>query len=162
VETETSLNTGAIKHRRGRPRRRPLRGARLISAARIALAEMVNLSPKTHPINVSTLSKRIGVTRQAIYNNDLLDEISKHSELQRQNYSDATEITALRRPLEERQALLERENKELRSKLDGWIQRWVEVEYNAKMHGYDADLLFASMPLPLRKTLGFRTRKKKI
>jgi len=122
---------------------------------------MVNLSPKTHPINVSTLSKRIGVTRQAIYNNALLDEIRKHSESQRKNCSEASEITALRRPLEERLALLEQENNGLRNKLDGWIQRWVEVEYNAKMHGYDADLLFASMPLPLRKTLGFRGRKKK-
>jgi hypothetical protein len=122
---------------------------------------MVNLAPQAHPINVSTLAKRIGVTRQAIYNNQLLEEISQHADLQRQMHSVENERTALRRPLEQRLVLLEAENKELHGKIDGWIQRWVEVEYNARMHGFDADLLFAPMPLPLRKTLAFKGKRKK-
>jgi len=121
---------------------------------------MVTLTPQSHPINVSTLAKRIGVTRQAIYNNQLLEEIRKHADLQRQMHSVENERSSLRRPLEQRLVLLEAENKELRGKIDGWIQRWVEVEYNARMHGLDADLLFAPMPLPLRKTLAFKKSKK--
>jgi hypothetical protein len=79
---------------------------------------MVNLSPQSHPINVSTLAKRIGVTRQAIYNNQLLEEISQHADLQRQMHSVENERTALRRPLEQRLVFLEAENKELRGKLE--------------------------------------------
>jgi len=160
TKAETSSSTVPKKRRRGRPRRRPLRGERLIKAAQIALAEMVNLAPQVYPINVSTLAKRTGVTRQAIYNNELLEEISEHAELQRRMHSVENERTALRRSLEERLVLLEAENRDLRDKIDGWIQRWVEVEYNARMHGYNADLLFAPMPLPLRQTLAFRGKTK--
>jgi hypothetical protein len=139
-------------------RPRPLRKEKLVKAAETALAEMVNLSPKTDVINISNLAKRIGVTRQAIYDNKLQDKIIKFAELQRKNFSINKEAAILRRPLEERIEILQKQNEELEKKLDGWIERWVAVEYNARLYGWNADLLFAPIPLPLRKTLIFKKK----
>lgn len=56
----------------------------------------------------------------------------------------------LRKPLEERIASMEEEILDLRRKLDGWIERWVAVEYNARLLGLDADKIFAPMSPPDR------------
>src|SRR6516225_2150810 len=111
----------------GRARRqaRPLRGETLVNAARAELGRMVNLSPKTDPINILRLAKRLQVTRQALYNNELEAVVSEFAELQRKNFSAEVEAAVLRRPLEERIRALEKENEDLRRKLDGWIERWV-------------------------------------
>jgi hypothetical protein len=123
----------------------------LVKAAKAELGRMVNLSPKTDPINVSSLAKRLGVTRQALYNNGLEKVVAEHAELQRTNFSANVEAVVSRRPLEERIADLERQLAEFRGKVDGWIERWATVEYNAKMLGIDADQLFAPMPPPERR-----------
>jgi hypothetical protein len=123
----------------------------LVKAAKTELGRMVNLSPKTDPINVSSLAKRLGVTRQAIYNNGLEKVVAEHADLQRTNFSANVEAVVSRRPLEERIADLERQLAEFRGKVDGWIERWATVEYNAKMLGIDADQLFAPMPPPERR-----------
>jgi uncharacterized protein YceH (UPF0502 family) len=136
---------------RGRPRSRPLRGEMLVKAAKAELGRMATLSPKTDPINVSNLSKRLGVTRQAIYNNGLEKDVAEYAELQRTNFSASVEAVATRRPLEERIAHLEKELAEFRERIDGWIEKWATVEYNAKMLGIDADQLFAPMPPPERR-----------
>jgi hypothetical protein len=124
------------------------------------LARMVKLSPKLDPINVSVVASRLGITRQSLYNNKLKKTIEEHAELQRKNFSVETEAAALRQPLEVRIATLEEENQELMRKLDGWIELWATVEYNAKMHGINADLLFAPLKQPLRKTLTFKKGRK--
>lgn len=149
----TALRTNNKKRRRGRPRGKSLRGERLVKAARMALAHMLTLSPKTDPINIARLAARLQVTRQAIYDNNLKEVVAEHAELQRKNFASAMEATVLRRPLEERITTMEKENQELRRQLDGWIERWVTVEYNARMQGIDADLIFAPMPPPQRKEL---------
>jgi len=84
------------------------------------------------------LAKRLKVTRQALYNNDLGPVVAEYAELQRKNFSTAVAAALLRRPLEERIRMLEEENAELRQKLDGWIERWVTVEYNARLFGKNA------------------------
>jgi transposase-like protein len=145
----------------GRSRRRPLRGEALVRAAMVTLGEMVHLSPRTDPINVLSLARRLGVSRQAIYDNGLKPAVDEHAALQRANFSTSVEAASQRRPLEQRVAALEQEKRELQQALDGWIERWVTVEYNARMHNYDADQLFAPMPPPARKTLAFRRGKKK-
>ena len=116
---------------------------------------MVNLSPKTDPINILRLAKRLQVTRQALYNNKLEAVVAGFAELQRKNFSTEVEAAVLRRPLEERIRTLEKENEDLRRKLDGWIERWVAVEYNARLLGKDADKLFEPIQPPQRKTLAF-------
>lgn len=121
---------------------------------------MTNLSPKTDPINMLRLAKRLKVTRQALYNNDLAPVVAEYAELQRKNFSTAVAAASLRRPLEERIRELERENEELRRKLDGWIERWVTVEYNARLFGKTADKLFEPIPPPQRKTQVLRRGKK--
>lgn len=137
-------------------RARPLRGETLVNAARAELARMVKLSPKTDPINILRLARRLRVTRQALYNNDLQAVVSEYAELQRKNFSAEVEAAARRRPLEERIQVLEKENEELRRKLDGWIERWVTVEYNARLLGKNADKLFEPIPPPQRKALAAR------
>lgn len=143
-----------------RQRPRPLRGALLVKAARAELGRMTNLSPKTDPINMLRLAKRLKVTRQALYNNDLGPVVAEYAELQRKNFSTAVAAASLRRPLEERIRELEKENAELRGKLDGWIERWVTVEYNARLLGTTADKLFAPIPPPARKRPASRGGKK--
>ena len=123
----------------------------LVKAAKAELGRMVSLSPKTDPINVSSLAKRLVVTRQALYNNELDKVVAEYAELQRTNFSANVEAVVARRPLEERIANLEGQLVEFRRKIDGWIERWATVEYNAKMLGIDADQLFAPMPLPERR-----------
>jgi len=88
-------------------------------------------------------------------NNDLQTVVADYAELQRKNFSTEVEAAVLRRPLEERIQTLEKENEDLRRKLDGWIERWVTVEYNARLLGKDADKLFAPIQPPQRKTLAF-------
>ncbi len=141
-------------------RRRPLRGEMLVNAARAELARMVNLSPKTDPINILRLARRLRVTRQALYNNDLQAVVAEYAELQRKNFSAEVAAAVLRRPLEQRIEALERANQDLRRKLDGWIERWVTVEYNARLLGKDADKLFEPMQPPQRKALTFRREGK--
>lgn len=148
--------SGQAQTKRLKLRRPVLRKENLVKAANLALSEMVNLSPETNPINVSTLARKVGVTRQAIYNNSLEEAIAEFAEMQRKNFSIKSEEAAIRRPLEDRLESLKKENAELQKKLDGWIEKWATIEYNAKMYGWDADKLFAPMPEPQRKTLAFR------
>lgn len=146
----------------GRGKPRPLRGEKLVRAAHALLVEGSNLSPKIQPINVSTLAEALGVTRQAIYNNNLDVEVDKYREIQRKNDVLQNESEASRRPLEERIKAKDEETADLRRKLDGWIERWVTVEYNARMQGIDADKIFAPMPPPDRNQVGLgRGRKGK-
>jgi hypothetical protein len=148
------------RNSRQRRRARPLRGEVLVNAARAELARMVKLSPKTDRINLMRLAQRLKVTRQALYNNNLQAVIAEHAELQRKTFATEVEAAALRRPLEERIQALEKENEDLRRKLDGWIERWVTVEYNARMLGKDADKLFLPIQPPQRKTLAFAKGRK--
>jgi hypothetical protein len=145
-----------LKDRAGH-RARPLRGEKLVKAAHAELARMVKLSPKTDRINLLRLARRLKVTRQALYNNSLQGVVLEYAELQRKNFSAEVEAAVRRRPLEERIQALEKENEELRRKLDGWIERWVTVEYNARLLGKDADKLFEPIQPPQRKALAFAT-----
>jgi hypothetical protein len=129
-----------------RGKRRPLRRESLVRAAHEVLARWASLSPDTYPINISRLAKELGVTRQAIYDNNLGKDVSEHKALQQRNFSVNRKAVAIRKPLEQRISLLEQEIDSLRGKLDGWIERWAAVEYNARMLGIDADKIFAAMP----------------
>src|SRR5713101_6708782 len=93
-------------------------------------------------------------------NNDLQTVVADYAELQRKNFSTEVEAAVLRRPLEQRIQALEKENEDLRRKLDGWVERWVTVEYNARLLGKDADKLFEPIQPPQRKTLAFRKEGK--
>jgi transcriptional regulator with XRE-family HTH domain len=143
-----------------RGKKRPFRGETLVRAVKAELGRRVNLSPTDAPINVTRIAKALGISRQAIYDNELDEAIEDYDKLQRTNFDLNIEAAVLRRPLEERIGTLEAEKKELLEKLDGWVERWAAVEYNAKLHGYDADKLFAPLPPPLRKTLTFKKKKK--
>lgn len=152
---------GDVQERKagGCGRRRPLRGATLVGAALTVLSRWATLSPETHPINISRLARELSVTRQAIYSNELEAPINEHRDLQRRNFSVQKEALALRRPLEERIACIEKELFDMRQKIDGWIERWAAVEYNARMLGLDADKIFASMPPPDRMLVNTGRRR---
>jgi hypothetical protein len=146
--------------RRGRPRRRPLRKESLVRAAKVELGRMAQLSPSECPINISTLAKRKGISRQALYDNGLKPVVDEFAELQRKNWKIKTEAAALRRPLEVRNEELEKAIAELEAKLDALIEKFVTIEYNARMHGLDADKLYEPMPPPNREVLSFKRGRK--
>lgn len=159
-----TANRPSKKKAGGRSKRRPLRKEKLVKAVRLEMERLVNLSPKNREnrINVSNLARRLKISRTSIYDNGLGQEVEDFAALQLSNDKVNTEAAVLRRPLEERIKSLEKTIEELWEKLDGWIQRWAEVEYNAKLYGYDPDRLFAPIPPPIRKTIGSgRGRKKK-
>jgi hypothetical protein len=134
----------------GSGKRRPLRGQAIIQAARAVLDQWSNLSPESHPINISRLAKKLGVTRQAIYDNGLSMEVGEYKAIQKKNGAPQLHAVVRRRTIEERSSFLEKENESLRQIRDGWIERWVAVEYNARMLGIDADKIFAPIPPPHR------------
>lgn len=136
----------------GRGKRRPLRGQAIVQAAQTVLAQWSALPPDTHPINISTLAKMLGVTRQAIYNNGLSKSVAEHKAIQQQKFSPRAKAAVLRKTWEERIASLEQEVESLKRIRDGWIERWATVEYNARMLGIDADKIFATIPPPHRKS----------
>ena len=150
LKSRKSERAGAGHRRGGRGKRRPLRSETLVGAALQVLSRWVNLSPETHPINISRLAKELGVTRQAVYDNELKIAVDEHRELQHKNFSIQREAVALRRPLEDRIASMEEELLDLRQKIDGWVERWAAVEYNARLLGLDADKIFAPMQPPDR------------
>lgn len=158
VPNKKGRKTPLRKGGQGKPR--PLRGDKLVQAAVTMLKDWSGLSPQTRPINVSTVAEKLGVTRQAIYNNDLDVEIDKYRDLQRQNQEIKSEPETIRRPPEERIKAKDEEIADLRAKLDGWIERWAAVEYNARMLGIDADKIFATIPPSDRERVGFGRGRK--
>jgi hypothetical protein len=143
----------ASPKRGGKGNPRPLRGKLLVRKAREVLEDWATQSPETHPINISRLAKKLGVTRQPIYDNGLDTEIDEYKKLQLKNFSKNKEGQVYK-SAEERIAEKDKELAELRSKLDGWIELWATVEYNARMHGIDADKIFAPMPPAERGAAG--------
>lgn len=144
---------------RKRPGRRPLRGEKLVRAAQAELERMARLSPKTDRITVVSLATRLGVGRTALYNHRLQDAVVEYAALQRKQFSIDTEQEqqhAVRRSFEERLQELERENQELKRKLDGWIERWKDVERNAHRLGIKAELIFAPTSPPAAHALVFK------
>jgi hypothetical protein len=71
------------KLRGGKGKRRPLRRGALVKKAREVLLEWASLSPETHPINLARLANKLKVSRQALYDNDLDEEIERYKRLQR-------------------------------------------------------------------------------
>ncbi len=123
----------------------------MILAVKAELGRMSSLSPGECPINISSLARRLGVSRQTLYSNGVADFISEFSELQKSNFDKDVESAVRRASYEERIGLLEFENKKLRERLDNYVERWVAVEYNARMLGVDPDELFKSIAKPSRK-----------
>lgn len=133
-----------------RSKRRQLRGQKLVLAIKAELGRMVNLSPKTDPISVSSVAKRLMISRQTIYSNELDVVVSEFMELQQEQARMVDETVQRRRSLEDRLKDLEKENSDLKKKLDSYLERWVAVEYNARMLGVDADILLSTPQKPFR------------
>jgi len=131
-------------------KRQQLRGQKLVLAIKAELGRMVNLSPKTDPISVSSLAKRLKISRQTIYSNGLDVVVSEFIELQQEQAGMVDEGVHRRRSLEDRLKRLEEENSDLKKRLDSYLERWVAVEYNARMLGVDADILFSTPQKPFR------------
>lgn len=117
--------------------------------AREILIEWASLSPETHPINLARLANKLKVSRQALYDNDLDEEIDRYKKLQREN-SSSNSSTPDRKSKDQQIADLKQQIIGLQQKLDGWIQKWVTVEYNARMLGINPDQIFAQLPGPQR------------
>jgi len=72
-------------------------------------------------------------------------EIDRYKALQRKNFS-RSQSTPDRKSSDQQIADLKAQVADLQQKLDGWIERWAAVEYNARMLGIDPDEIFAPLP----------------
>jgi hypothetical protein len=146
------------KQRGGKGKRRPLRRGALVKKAREVLLEWASLSPETHPINLTRLANKLKVSRQALYDNDLDKEIDRYKKLQHKNFPEI-QSTLERKSKDQQIAELKEQVMSMQLKLDGWIERWVAVEYNVRMLGIDPDQIFAVLPGPQRA--GTRRHKRR-
>lgn len=133
----------------GKGKPRPLRREGLVQSAHDVLLKWSTLSPETHPINVSALAKELKVSRQALYDNQVDKEIERYKAIQHKKFSCARAKPNVKSS-EQRIVELEAQVRDLQEKLDGWIERWAAVEYNARMMGIDPDEMFAPLPNPQR------------
>jgi hypothetical protein len=147
------------KPRGGKGKPRLLRGQALVEAAHDVLLKWSNLSPKTHPINISALAKELKVSRQALYDNHVDKEIARYKENQHKKFS-SIRSTPNHKTSDQRIVELETQVKDLQEKLDGWIERWAAVEYNARMMGLNPDEIFSPLPNPQRAGTPRRYRTK--
>ncbi|HEV7744192.1 MAG TPA: hypothetical protein VGO56_04270 [Pyrinomonadaceae bacterium] len=126
---------------------------------RDVLLEWANLSPATHPINLTRLSNKLNVSRQALYGNDLNKEIDRYKKLQHKNFF-VTQSTPERKSKDQQIADLNEQVTRMQEQLDGWIEKWVTVEYNARMLGIDPDQIFAVLSGPDRAGTGRHNGRK--
>lgn len=158
--SKSDESTTVIKPRGGKGKPRPLRRNALVQKAHQVLLTWSNLSPKTHPISVSELSKELNVSRQALYDNKLDKEINRYKDAQRKSFS-AKQSPLPQKPLDQRVAELQNEVKNLQQKLDSWIERWAAVEYNARILGIDPDEIFAPIPNPQRGAMSVGSKRRR-
>jgi transcription termination factor NusB len=118
-----------------------------------------HFSRNTHPINLTRLANKLKVSRQALYDNDLDEEIDRYKKLQHKNFSD-TQSTPERKSKDQQIADLKEQVTRMKEQLDGWIEKWVTVEYNARMLGIDPDQIFADLPRPDRASTGRHNRRR--
>ncbi|MFS8087128.1 MAG: hypothetical protein ACMG6H_15955 [Acidobacteriota bacterium] len=125
------------------------------------LLKWTNLSPETHPINLARLAKELVVSRQALYDNGMDKEIDRYRALQLRNFS-RDHAAPNRKSSDQQNADLKAQVIDMQQKLDGWIERWAAVEYNARMLGIDPDEIFAPLPELQRAATGrsVRTRRR--
>jgi hypothetical protein len=148
------------KHRRGgKGKRRPLRGGALVTKAREILNEWAQLSPQTHPITLARLSRKLRVSRQALYSNGIPQELDKYKALQHRSFPTSPHAPN-RKSADQQIKGLKEQITSMQQKLDGWIEKWVAVEYNARMLGIDPDQIFAQLPGPHRTSVRQYNRRK--
>jgi hypothetical protein len=133
------------KQRGGKGKPRPLRGEALVQRAQEVLIGWSKLSPETHPINLARLANKLKVSRQALYDNDLGEEIERYKTLQRKNFS-GNHSTPERKTKDQQISDLNEQLIGMQQRQDAWIQKWVAVEYNARMLGLNPDEIFAPLP----------------
>jgi transposase-like protein len=141
------------------------------------LKRLAVLAPSTDPINVKRLAEKLGVTRQALYNNGIEKLVVQFRDLQQRTHSVEVEASSVRKPLEETIRTLREENAELRRKLDTLVQWWTHWALSALNGGVRLDMMLPGdrvstavpptiddvLPAPpiappLRKEIGKETR----
>gem|GEM_PF-1450259 len=137
------------RQRGGKGKPRPLRRGGLVQKAHQILLRWTKLSPETHPINLARLAKELVVSRQALYDNGVDKEIDRYKAHQRKNFS-RNRATPSRKSADQQIADLKQQVTSMQQQLDGWVERWAAVEYNARMLGIDPDEIFAPLPEPQR------------
>jgi hypothetical protein len=130
-----------------------LRGKALVDTALRELSDTASWAPPHAPLTWERLAARLGVSRQAVATKSQIKDAFARSkaELSRWSVEYFKPAEVVKRTLEDKVAALELEVKQLKSERDGWIEKWVQVEVNARRHGIDADLLFQPLAKPVRR-----------
>ena len=145
------MSTIRKRAKRLRPRK-VLRGSLLVNAALKELADTASWQTDLAPLTWLALAHRLGVSRQAIATKPVIKEAYAVAQerLQKAKVDTADPQVVGRRSLEERVASLHAEIEQFGRERDAWIERWVAVEHNCRLHGYDPDKLFAPLDKPRR------------
>lgn len=139
-------------------KRRPLRGQPLVDSALRHLSDVASWASPNEPLTWDALAKRVGVSRQAVATKPAItaafceakENIRKFSG----DYFSPEKIH--RRNVAEQIDELKQTIADLTRERDGWIERWVQVEANARKHAIDADILFQPVVKPDRARIGAR------
>lgn len=89
--------------------------------AREVLLEWASLSPETHPINLARLAHKLKVSRQALYDNGLDEEIDRYKKLQRKTSSGQSAPDGNSK--DQQIADLKEQVTSMQQRRDGWIEK---------------------------------------
>ena len=139
-----------------KPKKRPLRGQALVDAALRHLSDVASWAAPNEPLTWDALAKRVGVSRQAVATKSVITAAFSEAKEKIRGFSADyfSPEKVHRRDVDERIQEMEKTIKDLTRERDGWIERWVQVEANARANSLNADLLFQPVPKPDRARIG--------
>lgn len=128
------------------------RGSKLVEVALRDLEDLSLWTGANAPLTWANLAKRLEVSRQAI---ERKPEITAAYHAAKANLAKFGEDHAkpenvVRRSFDERIRAMNAEQTLLRRQLDGWLEKWMTIEYNARTSGVNMDRLLAPVPKPDR------------
>ena len=85
------------------------------------LLEWASLPREIHPVNLARLANKLKISRQALYDNDLAEEINRYKKLQHKDFSE-TQSTPERKSKDQQIADLKEQVIGMQQKLDGGLK----------------------------------------
>lgn len=134
-----------------RRRRKSLRGKRLLEAALREIADFASWT-RGEKFTWANLAVRLGVSRQTLESKAELTAAVERLRIDlRRTDGGQNSAKVVRRTLDQRIQNLEAENKALQAQLDSWVEKWVTVEHNCRLHNIDPDEILTPLAKPNRQ-----------
>lgn len=131
------------------------RGNQLDEALDRELALMLSDGVAVSPISIPVLTARLGLrSRSTLHTTQRKEKIHAAIARQRTLNSVGTEIAIRRKSLEEKIEVLERENVELRAKVNSNLELMCRIVANATAKGWDVDYILSPLAKSRRELIG--------